>query len=390
MLPLMRVVPVALLLLLASPAAANIAAIQRDPALWSAPGQLGPRALSVEREQLDLDCEEAAGRLVCTFRATYHLRNATDREQRATCAFYGIHAEGVRVRVAGRAAGRPLTPDQIRQLDAAVQAVALTPDRSPDDPDRAGFSLAVAPGSTTIEASGTLRPGPLFVPSYAVDPVRTRHPLLGTRDTRREFDMEYLVAPIRTFGGAPAIHVTLRHPASWRVSLMTRGKGRQPETRRRTVGETQEVRLELRGADVDRLMVHLALPPRFLLNGGVLLGVGGAVDSPRGLRARVGYEVAAPGWLFHALSLDTDFQDELVVAPTVEAATSGVFVIIPSLAVGLGVPVRLLPEVSAGVRFQLTIQWPFVGLVTALDLYPGLDPGDAGFFQATILGQVAL
>ncbi len=141
---------------------------------------------------------------------------------------------------------------------------------------------------------------------------------------------------------------------------------------------------------MDLLQLHITLPPRLIKNGGVLLGAGGRVNGSGGFRARLGYEVAALDWLLHGLSLETDFSDQLFLTPFTEAASSGLLGLIPSFGAGVGVPVRLLPQATAGIRLQLSIQWPVVGFVTLLDLFPGLDTGDDGFFQVTLLGQVGL
>jgi hypothetical protein len=60
---------------------------------------------------------------------------------------------------------------------------------------------------------------------------------------------------------------------------------------------------------------------------------------------------------------------------------------IPSLGLGVGVPVRVLPEASTGIRLQLTVQWPLVGFVTSFDIYPGLDTSDPRMFQAGMFAQ---
>lgn len=113
------------------------------------------------------------------------------------------------------------------------------------------------------------------------------------------------------------------------------------------------------------------------------------MDDSGGFRMRLGYEVAYPSYVLYSLNVDTDFQDEVVVAPVVELASDSVMFIIPSVGLGLGVPVRVWPEVDVGLRGQLTLQWPLLGVVTSLDVYPGMDTEAPGMFQATLLGQIA-
>ncbi len=64
--------------------------------------------------------------------------------------------------------------------------------------------------------------------------------------------------------------------------------------------------------------------------------------------------------------------------------------IFPSLGFSVGVPVQVRPEVAAGIRLQLTLQWPVIGMGTSFDVYPGLDDEGSRSFQATMLAQGAL
>ena len=386
-------------------ALANIAAIRSDPGVVGAPA-LGvgesrsrPVGLHVAAERLAFECREEDTQPVCDFRVTYQVRSSAREPQSIVAAFMGIHTSGVQVRVNGRTVSHVLTATQAKHIDRAVRAeidresgIHLDSGylRLSDGLTRDGFSMTIESGQEVrIEATGRVRPGRRVVPSYAVDPVHMRHHILGTRAAVPEFDLAYLVAPIRTWGSVGAIHVSIRYPATWLVGVAVDDKTDMPAVKDRIERSTRTVEMDLNSA-ADLLRLHITLPARVFRNGGVLLGIGGTVDQPRGLRARLGYEVAAPGWLFHGITMDTDFSEELVVTPTLEAATSGLFFVIPSLAVGLGVPIRVAPEATAGVRMQLTLQWPFVGFVTSVDLYPALASDDPGFMQTTILAQIAL
>jgi hypothetical protein len=71
--------------------------------------------------------------------------------------------------------------------------------------------------------------------------------------------------------------------------------------------------------------------------------------------------------------------------PMVTAATDSIFVIIPSVGLGVGVPVQLAPDLRVGGRVALDVHFPLIGFVAALDLYP-----TAGLYQVSLLGQVGL
>ena len=63
--------------------------------------------------------------------------------------------------------------------------------------------------------------------------------------------------------------------------------------------------------------------------------------------------------------------------------------IIPSLGVGVGVPVQVLPETIAGVRLLGSLQFFPVGFVTAVDIFPRA-PADNGRVQVSLMGRLSL
>jgi hypothetical protein len=61
----------------------------------------------------------------------------------------------------------------------------------------------------------------------------------------------------------------------------------------------------------------------------------------------------------------------------------------PALGVGLGVPVRLFSGVEVGGRFELDAHLGPLGMVMAIDYFPGMDPGPRRY-QVALLGQISL
>ncbi len=275
-----------------------------------------------------------------------------------------------------------------------------------------------------------MAPGRYFSPSYTLPVPRSRHLLLGGKPERSQaFHLDYLISPIRSWGPAPAIALTIRRPARWDValrclrrapvpvasppasppasgpasaSLSASAPARLPlralrpalyaacpEARRAEEGSTLVERLTLPGEEVDELNLELRLPPRIFYNGGILAGIGGNLDDSGGLRARFGYEIAAPEWLLFSLSVDTNFKDDVVLTPTFEAATPSLL-FLPSLGLGVGMPVRLVEERRVGVRVQLSVHWPVLGWVTSFDIFPGQGFSEPRRFQVSMLAQIGL
>lgn len=322
---------------------ANIAASRPDPAEGGL--HASPTPVHVVRETLELDCIDD-GEPLCTFTATYALENPTGEPQPVELQFVGSHVSNVHF--------------------------ALNQAELPSEHDAANITVAAA--TAELKVSGTLVPGRYYVPSYAKSANATRHPLLGSEVPRSNvFDLAYEIAPIRSWAGpAPKVAVTFTHPRAWRVTLQD-----QPTVDGRLA-------LELDANEVDRVRARLELPGPHLFNGGPFVGAGGAV--PNRFRFRAGYEIAAPEWLFHSLAVETDFTTTLTLVPVIHAASEALLVIVPSISAGLGLPIDLKPTARVGGRVQVTLHWPFVGFVAALDVFPGTnDP-----VRVTLMGQIGL
>jgi len=99
---------------------------------------------------------------------------------------------------------------------------------------------------------------------------------------------------------------------------------------------------------------------------------------------RVGWEAFAPAFLGHALTLEGETGGELRMAYVAQVTTDRVLVL-PSLGLGLGLPVQVAPRLTSGLRLQATLAFPYVGLVTWMDLLDDREP-----VRAYIGGQLSL
>lgn len=370
------------MLLLAAVSHANLAASRPNPAVGGSLFTAGTH-LAVDAEVLTLDCGEAADEVRCDFVARYAVRNPTDSPQRAVVAFVGERVATVGLFVDGAQRDRELAAEEFDAL-LLVPGVRRRVQRR-------GAELELAPGATaTLEARGALTPGRFFQPSYEQPPLSTRHPVLGTRQHRStRFDLEYVIAPLRSWSGEalPRVAVTLRTPEAWSTSVLQRRAGSRLGV---ASEETQDAgarvtRFELDGSTADELEFVFTLPPSTVLHGGPFVAAGGTFGPGGGFRARLGYEGATPSWLIWSFSADTDFQRLLQLALVAEAATNAVLVL-PSLSAGAGAVVRVLPEAQPGVRAQVALQWPFFGVVTSVDFFPSARD----VVQVSLLGRLSL
>ncbi len=369
----------------------NLAASRPVPAVACAPRALAT-PVRVEKEVLAFACREEDRLPRCDLVATYTLHNPTAEAQAVAAEFLGVRTAGVTVTRDGAPLVQALEPADEERLRERLGAAGAGGLLRRGDVDRTPLRLSLGPGETAaVTVAARMSPGRFFAPSYTLAPSQARHMLLGADVPRSDaFHLEYLVSPIRTWGGegeararAPAVAVTLTHPRRWGVTLTSRqGEGlaeMKPEVRED--GGTRTLAFTVDAEAVDTFEAALDVPPQLAFNGGLLVGVGGVVTAPAGFRVRLGYEVAVPGWLGWSAAVETGFTGDLLAVLVAEAQTSVVMFVVPSLGAGLGVPLRVLPEPRVGVRVQGSVHWPFVGLVLALDVFPGAPaPVQLGLF----------
>lgn len=392
-------------LLVAVPAAANVAASTRTPTAFTlSPGSARTRS-EVLGEELSFDCSEAEREESCRFEARYRLRNGTSEAEVIDAAFLGIRVREVSVEFDGApilvAQGQMDPPKSTPDTGDAPQAPP-----SPEEAlgrlartsvERFGFTLTLPPGrGGELVVRGVVGLEQRFLPSgYEWPAVQARHVLLSS-DARRAtyWDIDYLLGPIRTWAGNPELHVTVRIPSAWEV-------GSSPDAFARTLPEAAgwQVRREGAHAVAERRLEGASAPEWFNIAltqrkpwwtpGGVQLGVGARLGDGSRFMARLGYQLAAPESFLHSLSVDTDFREQLVLTPLTQYATPQIL-IIPSLGLGVGVPVQVLPEARPGLRLLADLHFGPVGAALSWDHYPRLREGSDAFSRLALLLQVGL
>jgi hypothetical protein len=388
-----RVLSSIICVLAAAPAArANLAQSRPYPAVIGDVGASAPSALRVTGEQLTFSCSDERGRPLCRFEALYTFRNQTSSPAAADAVFLGVDAGELRVTQDGRPIGRELDASMQRTVDATLARGERRPGTQLTS---AGLRIALERGRTArVSVAGRIAPGRYFQAGYDIPLPRTRHMLLGASPPRSNtFHLEYLISPIRSWGSpAPEIAVSVSYPRAWKLSVRaTGGPTERPDATRANAGRRRVVEsFRVAGQSVDKLWLEIQAPPPLPFHGGPFAGVGGNLDDSGGLRARFGYEIAAPEWLLLSLAVDTNFRDDVVLAPGVEAASRSFAGIIPSVGLGLGLPVRLVEERRVGLRVQLTVHWPILGWITCFDVYPGRGFSEPRRFQVGMLAQIGL
>jgi hypothetical protein len=400
-----RVAPIFVLLaligLFPARAGANIAAPLEVPGQVSGP-VLGPSSpLVVEDEKLSFRCSEGEDRPTCTFEARYRIANPTAETNGGLAAFYGVQAEGVVVRVNGRDARAKLSEKDVERLDAEVRAVEDEGiwERFARQLQRTGFTVEVpAGGKAEIVTTGKLLLTRSVYHEYGIDGLTARHPALRVGDPeRRIYGVDYLLSPIRTWADVHRMEVSVRYPSSWEVTGgLYAGEGAPHEiwkTREERGEKVESIVLEGKPDPKSKggaLTLRFSMPGGMVEHGGPFVGIGGVPGSgdAAGFRMRFGYEMAAPWWVIESVSADVDFRGRVVVTPAVEAV-SGELVFLPSMAVGLGLPVQILPTPTVGGRILASLQYPFVGFVMAVDIFPAPAPR-ATDVQVSLMARLSL
>ncbi|WP_225410255.1 hypothetical protein [Stigmatella hybrida] len=380
-------------LLVALPAAANVAASTRTPSAFAlSPGSARTRS-EVLGEELSFDCSGAEREEACRFEARYRLRNSTSEAEVIDAAFLGIRVSEVSVAFDGEplpvAQGQRDPPESTSE--EALGRLARTA------VERFGFTLTLPPErGGELVVRGVVRLERRFLPSgYEWPAVHARHVLLSSKTQRATYwDIDYLLGPIRTWAGSPELHVTVRIPSAWEV-------GSSPDASARTLPEPAGWQVRRQGAHAvaERRIEGASAPEWFNIAltqrkpwwtpGGVQLGVGARLGNASRFMARLGYQLAAPESFLHSLSVETDFREQLVLTPLTQYATPQIL-IIPSLGLGVGVPVQVRPDARPGVRVLVDLHLGPAGAALSWDHYPRLREGSDPFSRLALLLQVGL
>jgi len=329
--------------------------------------------LVVELESVALDCE---GAVTCRLAATFRVHSPDGQGIDTRGVFYAPRASSLAV-----AGAEPADPDDDAQRALRSRAQWLEPTAERDGESRvAAFRVRVAPDEAVLlRVDAELHPGATdFPPGWVLEPAEGRHPFLHGEPMTRPVHEVILHGPMP---GIPADVIALRHPAGWE-SAGPRSARRVP------AGGADDVPARAETTAI----LELSPPGPVLRHGGPVFGLGAVMGSHEasGLRLRAGYEVAvAEEWLLAAISADFDPSGRLIFAATGEAATAHLLFVVPSVSLGVGLPVQVLPRAAVGVRAVATVHLPLIGFVTTVDVFPGLA-SEAGRVQVTLMGRLSL
>ena len=346
---------------------------------------------------LELDCTRGGDACDFRVRATVTVREA----RAATGAFYVGGVREVDVELDGAPARAPSTlPPELASFDVGFRGPAYV---APGDADPGRAIAFVVPGAARggaperheLVVHGRVRLAP-WVPTVpdrvlASEAIAARHPLLGAIGARRAAGLlvaspAQRIAPERTARGL--LHhgvVTARAPETWRLEgrgdrgcpLAVTGLseaacgGRDVEER--TSGGVRErvaVASPLGTLLVVGARAETPPAPAVLTPGGPVLGAGWAFGLRDGFRGRLGYEagVGRAGTFVGGVAVESDLHRRLELAPTLVAGTRAAM-LRPSVGMGLGVPVALLPEPGVSGRLRLDASWVGLGIAADLDLH---------------------
>lgn len=367
--------------------------------------------LRVTHELLDLTCREDYGHFgACTFTATYEIANDTEDAVTARGAFYGVDA-GDTAKV--MLDGQPLPELRDQEARIAIDATykenlerALIEDgpRHSEGRKVATFELTLpSRGHGALVFSGLLHAVAKDWESngYQASGLQTRHIYFVHENGRTTAHYRYLVYPIRAWLGDPEIDVRIHLGSSLdfyggvqteaRADEARKGARSAPSAGKRaatwTTDDAGVQHAKFRASEVSTLDWTVELPSPRVIPGGPTLGIGGRLDRPE-LRLRAGVEasIASPSFI-EGLHVETDASKQWTLVPSVEAATPDIFIIIPSAAVGAGVPIRAESgqPVRVGGRAQITLHFPLIGVIFPIDYYPSSNAWDL-----SVMGRISL
>ncbi|WP_157595363.1 hypothetical protein [Plesiocystis pacifica] len=334
--------------------------------------------LELVDEALDLDCERAGYRLTrCTWRARHSYAGQAGTPASGSMEFETSEAIAS-LRVAVNGVEVPTTIDGLRDRRGAAATVDedgyILPDRvalSADDAGRVEVEV------TLVLDLERYRGGHCTTPAGVA-----RHPFASPHYTSIDFDLEpeHLRAdPVETpIAPGASAEVQVRAPfvhfprLRLRDHQSLRSRGRHHLRRRLPADSLRSVSVE-----------HRRWSHGPVAAGGV--GFGPQIRP----RLRAGYELAGPYLTVASAAVEGDAIEELLVVPALEVASPDSPYFIPSVSLGVGAPVLVLPEPRPGVRALWSARWSILGLVGSVDIYPARG-GEARTLRGALLLELTL
>lgn len=423
-----RQVPAGLVLALVLGAPANAAA-HRDVAVGSGPLFVGATAPRIERQRIVLTCRDEDAGPVCEFEAHYAVANRTTQELVARGVFLGRRARQLQISTDEPSTTAVLDLEAMLPLKTRARGLLCTNTLAvfftappadeclmrssvPPLPLWTGraFALPLAPGQTRwLAATGTLAPGVVHHHPQPKPSAWTRHPLLG-HQRERVYHLDYWLdsslALLTTDDASPLsarplydieTEVEVRLPTAWAARVISPWRP-QPD---RPLDAQAWRMLDDGGWHVARerfssknlptaLSIEIRRVPSFWRLGGAFIGAGVTLTDVVEERIRVGYELKLGSSLssnggLASISVDTNWEQLAIVTPGLELTTP-MLDPVPSLGLGVGLPIMLAPERAVGVRGSLGVHFYGMGVVASYDWFHS----ESAHSQWTLLGQLSL
>jgi hypothetical protein len=350
-------------LLLSSAREASAMAAPPPPGTIVVPTPMSPTVLELLDATLSFKCAGHAP-LSCEYSARYRLRNPTSAEVEQPVAV-GTENPDDEVRLDAELVTRLADPEAKQKLGHQHRGI-----------DVSAIRIRVPAGATrALVVRGSVTVSNDRGADFMVFPANSaRHVVLANHQPDEEYQLSYSLGGLRGWIGKPRVVLELAAPDSY---VLTGPLSRDGAVYRGTADDDKDVDIEL------------YRPAPWVFPGGVLAGIGGSTGDARGLRLRVGGELAIGArWLFASAVYETNARGTHYIVPALHAATP-MITIIPSLGAGLGMPVRIAPSTRVGVRLQLDLHLAFLGFLTTIDWYPKTAT-EPSLVQPTFLFQVAI
>lgn len=351
---------------------------------------VAPTPVTALHEKLHIDCTRGE---TCSFVATYDIENPEASTLEVLGQFFAYGPTGVDVALDGQDVHAEIAAGETAALLQRARAVSVGAGARPETLGAVqGFRFRLeGKRRAVLTFKGELRSVHRSIDDlnqgYVIAGPAQRHPFVFNteRGMRRRF--AYALGPIRTWGGKPRVDVEIVAPADRDLEA---DSAWSQFARSDRSGNTRRIRATIEADQASDLAFEVNEPRRDSILAGPVLGIGGRLDTKE-FRLRAGVELTGPAkWAIYSLNFDSNLKDYLVASAVIEASTPAMFFVLPALAVGAGLPVRFEKGVSTrvGVRGQLAMTLPFIGLVFPIDYYPATSPrGD--HFDLSLLGRVS-
>ncbi len=334
--------------------------------------------ISVTKEDLDLKFYEDNNKRYCRFTAVYYFKSNIDTVLNITGIFYSKKSSSIEIESNNMDSKYLIDSTSLKNIDSLINQKSNRGGLYYWDWKNAiktGFRITYDSKSDNkmiVKGVVELEPTQYWY-SWASPSTYTRHPFLNKKAGEGSYSMDYIVSPIKSWKSVGDINVSIELPSNW---IMTSNISKVLTIQHNdSIKGCQLYKGILNNELPTTIFVSIDKPSQLYIGG---LSVGFNKINSNSFSNRYSWEFGYynkhwSNWMVNIIGIvdyETDYKTYNQICATVMPSTPEMTLIIPSIGLGFGMPVRFQNNRTyVGFRFRVDYYWTLFGISIAWDTF---------------------